>query len=91
MTFETGLSILSQGTAIGVLVGVGWFVAFRIWPWWEERDTEERQRQHERRLAEIQTDGYTASALSALAEAVKSCPFRPPGAPGAPGGRVGDG
>lgn len=70
MTMDTTLAVLSQGTAIGVLVGAGWFIAFRVWPWWDERDDEERQRRHELRLKSSGTDEAIALALSSINYAV---------------------
>lgn len=79
MTPET---ILSNGLAIAIVAALGYaiwhtgkFLTTEVWPYWTDRDAEERARRHEREQAQIETDGLMANALTCLAEAVRGCPF----------------
>jgi hypothetical protein len=60
------LDWLSQGTAIAVLAGVGWFIAFRAWPYFCERDAQERERRYDLALRDNRTEEAIALSLSKI-------------------------
>jgi hypothetical protein len=66
------LSLVSQGTAIFLVVGGAVFIAWRVWPWWCARDSEERQRRHELLLSQQSIDQSNAVTLAAIAHGVSN-------------------
>lgn len=81
MTFETLRQALELGLpTFLILVGVGWLI-LEGWPYWKERDIENRLRHHERDLMDIASRNVQSEALTMLATSVKTCPLKIPEQP----------
>lgn len=50
-----------------VMVGL-WFGIAHVWPYWKERDAQERQHDYLYRSARLETDAMLAKSLERLAE-----------------------
>lgn len=76
MTFENLRQALELGLpTFLILVGVGWLI-LEGWPYWKERDTENRKRHHERDMNDIASRNVQSEALTMLAGAVQTCPLK---------------
>jgi uncharacterized membrane protein YebE (DUF533 family) len=65
------IQIASQFGAIAILVGIGWFVAFKVWPEWTQNERPwqrtNREKQQER---EFMADQQMSEALESMARAL---------------------
>jgi len=76
MTIEAISAIFQLGLPVGlIVVGVA-FGIIEVWPYWKSRDTENRQREYDREMAQIASQNVQSEALVSLANAVKTCPLK---------------
>ena len=69
--------LLNVALPTGLIVVGVWFGLAEGWPYWKSRDTENRQREHDREIAQVGASNAMSGALLAVADAVRGCPVRP--------------
>ena len=62
--------LLQIALPVGLIIIGVWFFINQLWPTWVSRDTEERQRRHERELRRGDTSAAIAAHLSVIAHGV---------------------
>jgi len=67
MDFHELFSVASQALGIFLVVSGAWFAGWRIWPWFEERDGEQRARHYELEKQANQTQEAIGAAINAIA------------------------
>ena len=64
--------LLQVALPTGLIVVLVWWVLSEGWPYWKERDHENRQREHERDIQQITAQKETARATSRFADALEA-------------------
>ena len=67
MSPENITALLSSGLAVGLIVVGVLFFTGALWPWWTERDAEERQRRYEIAIREQNVDEAIAANVALIA------------------------
>lgn len=63
MELQDVMQVLSVGTSTGLVVWGLYMVTVKLWPWWVQRDTEERQRKYEQSVSASNAQSDLATAL----------------------------
>jgi len=72
LTFDNVLALTNASLGVGlVLVGV-WFVIAHVWPWWTNRDEQQRDRDYQQAKAQIEASLALAGGLEAIAMVLES-------------------
>lgn len=65
---DSGLAELIQTTTpVGLIIVGVWFGLAEAWPYWKQRDAEQRERKQELERQQLETEGLMASAISLVA------------------------
>lgn len=62
--------LLQVAMPSGLIVVLIWWVLGQGWPYWKDRDSANREREHEREMAQIEAQKDTANATARFAEAL---------------------